>query len=185
MNFTGSDWCGWCKLMDRNVFAHDEWKTAAAEKKWVLAYIDFPQNKSKVPDGFAQINKSLSDKYGVNGYPTYLILDNALENIGKAGASQTATPTSFIAQISTIIAKSTFSEDNLSPENLAAFKEAQAKLEEAKKEKNAWIETGPQRNEENMRIFKEFNDKKNSKKPKRRRTLGSKPDLNGTRKICG
>ena len=26
LNFTGSDWCGWCKIMDKNVFAKDEWK---------------------------------------------------------------------------------------------------------------------------------------------------------------
>ena len=31
LNFTGSDWCGWCKLMDKQVFSKDEWKTYAAK----------------------------------------------------------------------------------------------------------------------------------------------------------
>ena len=26
MDFTGSDWCGWCKLMDKGVFAQEEWQ---------------------------------------------------------------------------------------------------------------------------------------------------------------
>ena len=40
INFTGSDWCGWCKLMDKNVFAQDVWKEYAA-KNVVLVTIDF------------------------------------------------------------------------------------------------------------------------------------------------
>ena len=47
LNFTGSDWCGWCKLMDKNVFAEEVWKTYAKENV-LLVTLDFPQDKSVV-----------------------------------------------------------------------------------------------------------------------------------------
>ena len=34
--FSGSDWCGWCKIMDQNVFAKTEW-----EKKSVCCFFFF------------------------------------------------------------------------------------------------------------------------------------------------
>ena len=33
LNFTGSDWCNWCKLMEKNVFEKEEW--AAYAKTWI------------------------------------------------------------------------------------------------------------------------------------------------------
>ena len=48
INFTGSDWCGWCKLMDREVFSKAEWQQYAAESL-VLVWIDFPRDKALVP----------------------------------------------------------------------------------------------------------------------------------------
>ena len=41
LDFTGSDWCGYCQWMDREVFSKDEWKAWAATGI-VAAMIDFP-----------------------------------------------------------------------------------------------------------------------------------------------
>ena len=60
LNFTGSDWCGWCKLMDKEVFAKDEWKTFAAENV-VLVTLDFPKDKSIVPEKYVARNKELQE----------------------------------------------------------------------------------------------------------------------------
>ena len=49
LNFTGSDWCGWCKLMDKNVFAEKEWQDYAGENA-LLVTLDFPKDKSIVPE---------------------------------------------------------------------------------------------------------------------------------------
>ena len=75
LNFTGSDWCGWCKLMDKNVFAQEEWKSYAAANV-VLVTIDFPQDKSIVPEKFVDRNAQLQQKFGVGGYPTYVLLES-------------------------------------------------------------------------------------------------------------
>ncbi|MCY3004338.1 MAG: thioredoxin family protein [Planctomycetota bacterium] len=52
VDFTGSDWCGWCKKLDAEVFSHEEFLTAA-KKSFVLVALDFPRDeavKAKVPN---------------------------------------------------------------------------------------------------------------------------------------
>ncbi len=99
INFTGSDWCGWCKLMDKAVFAKADWM-AFAKENLVLVYIDFPRDKTLVPMNFVARNQKLSDSFGVQGYPTYILLAaNGETRLGQLGASQKATPESFIADV--------------------------------------------------------------------------------------
>ena len=43
MDFTGSDWCGWCIKLRDEVFTKDEFKSAAPQK-FVLLELDFPQS---------------------------------------------------------------------------------------------------------------------------------------------
>jgi len=96
LNFTGSDWCGWCKIMDKNVFAKDEWKKFAA-KNTLLVTVDFPRDQKIVPTRYVDRNKKLSQKFGVRGYPTYVILDSDGKTVlGKLGAGRDKTPASFI-----------------------------------------------------------------------------------------
>ncbi len=66
--FTGSDWCGWCKKLQANVFSKQafvEW----AKKNVVLLELDFPRAKQLSPE-LMQQNQSLQQAFGVQGYPT-------------------------------------------------------------------------------------------------------------------
>lgn len=66
--FTGSDWCGWCHRLQREVFAKPdfiEW----AKKNVVLLELDFPRNKPQ-PAELVQQNQSLQQQFQVRGYPT-------------------------------------------------------------------------------------------------------------------
>ena len=104
INFTGSDWCGWCKLMDREVFAKDEWQ-AYAKENVVLVTIDFPQDKTRVPMHFVARNQKLSETYGVRGYPTYIVLGaDGTTRLGQLGASRDASPSSFIGELKKLTA---------------------------------------------------------------------------------
>lgn len=74
VDFTGSDWCGWCiKLVDE-VFKHDAFKKGVADK-FVLVELDFPNDKSKLSEAIQKQNKELAEKYDVRGFPTILLLD--------------------------------------------------------------------------------------------------------------
>lgn len=75
VDFTGTDWCGWCiKLVDE-VFKHDEFKKGVADK-FVLVQIDFPKDKSKISEATQKQNAELQKKYGVRVFPTILLLDS-------------------------------------------------------------------------------------------------------------
>ena len=75
LDFTGSDWCGWCMLMENKVFCTQEWQDWAASNIYLVT-LDFPQDKSKVPEDYQKRNRELSKAYGVRGYPTYIVLDS-------------------------------------------------------------------------------------------------------------
>jgi protein disulfide-isomerase len=103
MNFTGSDWCGWCKLMDKNVFSKPEWKEYA-KNNLVLIYIDFPRkNPDLVPEKYRKRNNDLSQEYGVQGFPTYVLLDSKGLKLGQLGAGKDKTPKNFIADINKLL----------------------------------------------------------------------------------
>jgi len=94
-NFTGSDWCGWCKRLTKSVFIHDEFKTWADENV-VLLELDFPR-RSSVPDEIAKQNRNLQKAFGVRGYPTIHVFDLskndagefAISALGKTGYTKT------------------------------------------------------------------------------------------------
>jgi protein disulfide-isomerase len=99
LNFTGSDWCGWCQLMAREVFSEEEWQEYAAENL-VLVTLDFPNDSSIVPEEYVSRNFRLQSKYGVRGYPTYVLLASDGETeLARLGASRNASPENFIPQV--------------------------------------------------------------------------------------
>ncbi|MEG1480212.1 MAG: thioredoxin family protein [Kiritimatiellia bacterium] len=117
--FTGSDWCGWCKLMEKNVFSTDQWK-AYVKDRVILVWIDFPQNKALVPAEIAPKNSELSEKYGVRGFPTYVILDSNGSKLGQLGASQESTPETFIDELESVLMEQKIGTV-LSKEDFAAY----------------------------------------------------------------
>lgn len=67
-NFTGSDWCGWCKKLRAEVFVHPEFKKWADENV-VLLELDFPRRK-QLPDQQKMQNQQLQQVFQVRGFPT-------------------------------------------------------------------------------------------------------------------
>lgn len=66
--FTGSDWCGWCHKLQREVFAKKDF-IDWAKKNVVLLELDFPRRKQLSPE-LVQQNNSLQQQFNVSGYPT-------------------------------------------------------------------------------------------------------------------
>lgn len=162
LNFTGSDWCGWCKIMDKNVFAGEAWKEYASENA-VLVTIDFPKDKSIVPEKYVARNKELQAQFGVQGFPTYVVLDSdATTQIGQLGAGKEKTPESFIEEFKGTLKMSAAAIEEYikaNPDKAEAYKAAIAEDKAAMKELEAWIETKPERNEENNAKFAAFQER--------------------------
>jgi protein disulfide-isomerase len=89
--FTGSDWCGWCIRLQKEVFYKPEFIEWANDNV-VLVDIDFPNNKSKQSTELQQQNNMLQQQFGVQGYPTIHFVrpdkidgKTNLTNLGKTG----------------------------------------------------------------------------------------------------
>ena len=81
--FTGSDWCGWCVRLQKEVFLTDDFKKWAADNV-ILVDVDFPKDKSKQSVALQNQNNLLARQYEVVGYPTVWFVAAA----GSAGNYQ-------------------------------------------------------------------------------------------------
>lgn len=83
LDFTGSDWCGWCKKLDAEIFSQQEFKDYAA-KKLVLVEVDFPKG-FQLPEATKKQNDALAKKFQVNGYPTVVVTSASGTKKGQLG----------------------------------------------------------------------------------------------------
>ena len=83
INFTGSDWCSWCKKLTAEVFSQDEFNKYANDNL-VLLKLDYPSKIVQTAQLKAQ-NGKLQEQYKVEGYPTIVLLDSAGKEIDRLG----------------------------------------------------------------------------------------------------
>ncbi|MBM1107393.1 thioredoxin family protein [Aurantibacter crassamenti] len=71
--FTGSDWCGPCKMLKKDLFAKDEFKTIT--ESFVMLYVDIPRSVDILAPEQMQNNKELLKKLNKKGvFPYFKIL---------------------------------------------------------------------------------------------------------------
>ncbi len=95
-NFTGSDWCIWCKRLDASVFSKEEFQKWASENV-ILLELDFPRRK-KLPKKYKDQNYSLQQAFGIKGYPAVWLFNLTrneelnkfnIEALGRSGYKKT------------------------------------------------------------------------------------------------
>ena len=84
IDFSGSDWCIWCKRLDKEVFDTDVFRKAAAGK-YVLLMVDSPSKKSLLSPKAAKENPKLVKKFKVDGFPTVVVLNPKGEEVCRLG----------------------------------------------------------------------------------------------------
>jgi len=102
MNFTGSDWCGWCIKLDNEVFAKQEIKDFAKENL-VLVKIDFRRSRRQSHE-IKRRNQLLARQYQVQGFPTIIVLGLDGTQIGTMGYVPGG-PAAFINGVKAILKK--------------------------------------------------------------------------------
>ena len=103
VDFSGSDWCGWCIKLDDEVFSKETFK-AYAKDNLVLMLADFPRDSSKQSAELKNQNKALSEKFGIRGFPTVIILDAEGEAVAKTGY-QAGGPEAYVEHVKKLIAE--------------------------------------------------------------------------------
>jgi protein disulfide-isomerase len=94
--FTGSDWCGWCKRLQKEILSTPEFARYAREKL-ILVELDFPKQKPQAPETKTQ-NENLARRFRISGFPTVIVLDRAGKAIGRLGY-QEGGPEPFLGKI--------------------------------------------------------------------------------------
>jgi len=103
LDFTGSDWCGWCIKFNKEVLSTPEFAEYAA-KHLVLVEVDFPRKKEQSGE-LKKANKALGSKYKVDGYPTFVVLNKEGKEIGRQEGYAAGGPKAFIAKLEGFEAK--------------------------------------------------------------------------------
>jgi len=73
LDFTGSDWCGWCKRLEQEILSQSQFENYARENL-VLLEVDFPRAKPQSPELRKQ-NQELAQQYQIEGFPTIVVLN--------------------------------------------------------------------------------------------------------------
>jgi thioredoxin-related protein len=97
LEFTGSDWCGPCILMDREVLSKPEFKDYA-KKNLVLVEVDFPRRKMQ-PDEVRKQNMELAERYQVEVFPTLIVLNGEGKLVWKFYGLYEDGPTAFVSEL--------------------------------------------------------------------------------------
>lgn len=74
LDFTGSDWCGWCIKLNEEVFSQESFQAYAPEH-FVLVELDYPTPKVEQSEELKAQNAELKEKYAIRGYPTIFLAD--------------------------------------------------------------------------------------------------------------
>ena len=99
MNFTGSDWCGWCIKLKKEVFDTKEFSDYAKENV-VLVEVDFPTAKVKLSDAQKKANEELKNKFSATrGFPTIVVTDSSGKEVWRQIGYMEGGPKAWIAKL--------------------------------------------------------------------------------------
>lgn len=105
MDFTGSDWCGWCIKLNEEVFSKDPFKEGVKDK-FVLVELDYPQDDSKLSEETKEQNAKLQQEYAIQGYPTIILADAKGRPFATTGYQQGG-PEKYVAHLDELLKKRT------------------------------------------------------------------------------
>tara|TARA_B100000795_G_scaffold270063_1_gene262392 strand:+ start:8774 stop:9262 length:489 start_codon:yes stop_codon:yes gene_type:complete len=80
--FTGSDWCGPCKVLDKDLFHTEKFKSLA-DKNLILLEVDIPRRLDVISLDKMKENKILQKKYSVKSFPTLMIVNHRGKKIAE------------------------------------------------------------------------------------------------------
>ena len=113
MNFTGSDWCIYCMVMDKKFFRHKEFIKFAADFFVCLA-VDFPRFKEQ-DEELKKFNKEMAQKHLVRGYPTIIITDDCGKAIGRSGYKRGMDGAQYVEHLTALLGRANLTEPKPPP----------------------------------------------------------------------
>lgn len=96
INFTGTEWCGWCKILDREVLGKKEFAPVADD--FVLVDLDFPNDREQLAD-LHDSYEIWKTHYLIHAFPTIVLADSGGKPYAYTGYEKGLTPESFLAEL--------------------------------------------------------------------------------------
>lgn len=103
INLTGSDWCGWCIKIEKEVFSQKAFKDFAAANL-ILMEADFPKKKEQAAELKKQ-NAALEKQYLAGGFPTVYLLDSEGKKLSEDIGELKGGTDAYIAKLKELLAK--------------------------------------------------------------------------------
>jgi len=100
LDFTGSDWCGYCIQLDKAILSQQQFKDYA-NKNLVLVAIDFPRRKAQTVEMRKQ-NQELAERYQIDGFPTLIVLDGEGKTVWRYEGMYAGDIAAFLAELDKI-----------------------------------------------------------------------------------
>jgi len=79
-----TDWCGWCKRMDRDVYSRDDVREYLA-RNFVTVKLNAESQMQGTYEGRVQSSSTIARRFGVRGYPTSVFLRPGGEHLVNVG----------------------------------------------------------------------------------------------------
>ena len=102
LNFTGSDWCGFCFQLDKAILNQPQFKDYAS-KNLVLVEIDFPRRGgprwTAQPVTLKKQNEELAERYQVEGFPTLVVLNGDGKTVWRYDGLYAGGIAAFLAEL--------------------------------------------------------------------------------------
>ena len=104
INFSGSDWCGPCIRLRKEILETDAFESYASNHL-VLVRADFPrQKKSQLSKEQTKLNETLADKYNPDGkFPFTLLVDEQGKVLKTWDGYPNISPEKFVEEIKPFI----------------------------------------------------------------------------------
>lgn len=96
--FSGSDWCHWCKVLEKNYLSKPEF-VEEAKKDFVLVFVDSPKDKTLLSDAAKKNNERLVKKYKISGFPTVKILNADGSEVADSRPKDDVAPKGYAEQL--------------------------------------------------------------------------------------
>jgi thiol-disulfide isomerase/thioredoxin len=102
LDFTGSDWCPPCMMLEREVFSKKAFLDFA-EENLILVKLDFPRGKDQPAELKAQ-NEALAQRYQIEGFPTVMIFSPEGQLIERETGYRRGGAESYIEYVKEVLA---------------------------------------------------------------------------------
>lgn len=103
LDFTGSDWCTWC-IKFKNEALQTQAFASYASTNLVCVEVDFPR-RTAISPALKQANKALAAQYGVESFPTFVILSKDGKELGRQKGYHPGGAQPFVAKLENLKTK--------------------------------------------------------------------------------